>query len=126
MSATWQWLSEVSGATIYYAHSICITSDPVLMALYVAADMTTYLSYMVIGITLLVYRVSTIRMSRAALTLYGAFIFLCGLSHLTKTLTLFAGIYRIDIMVVALMAAVSAVTAVLTVSETRLASLEHP
>jgi hypothetical protein len=44
--------------------------------------------------------------------LFGAFIFLCGLSHLTSVVTLFYGVYRLDILVRAAMAAVSVVTAI--------------
>ncbi|WP_275620221.1 hypothetical protein [Rhizobium mulingense] len=36
----------------------------------------------------------------------------CGLSHLTSVVTLFTGVYRLDILVRAAMAAVSVVTAI--------------
>ncbi len=48
---------------------------------------------------------------------FGAFIFLCGLSHLTMVLTLFSGVYRLDIIVRAAMAAVSVVTATAVVGD---------
>jgi hypothetical protein len=46
--------------------------------------------------------------------LFGAFIFLCGLNHFTETLTMFFGVYRLDVVIVAAMAAVSVVTAIVT------------
>lgn len=119
IGAILNWLYDLSGANIFYAHAICLTNDPILMTLYVAGDLTTFASYMVIGGTLLVHRVHTMRFTTAALVLYGAFIALCGLSHLTKTLTLFVGMYRLDILVVAAMASVSAVTAGYTICNIR-------
>lgn len=121
------WLLDLGGASIYAAHSICLTNDPVLKTLYVAGHMTTALSYFVIGATLFYYRVSTIRMSQGALTLYGTFIGLCGLNHTTITATMFWGIYRLDIIVVGLMAAVSVKAAWVTFFETRRsAATDHP
>lgn len=113
-----EWFWELSGANVYYQHSICLTNDPLIMMLYVAGDMATFMSYMIIGGSLFWYRIKTMRFSTQALNLYGAFIVLCGLSHLTKTLTLFTGIYRIDILVVMAMASVSVVTALRTLLDT--------
>jgi hypothetical protein len=121
MNALWEWLYDASGASIYYQHAICLTNDPVIMTLYVASDLTIFLSYTLIGVSLLIHSRHTIRLSTRALGLYGAFIFLCGITHLTKTVTLFSGIYRVDVLVVAATAAVSAMTAALTVRETLMA-----
>lgn len=109
-------IADALGAGNYYAHSICLTNDPLIMAAYVGGDTVTFLSYMVIGITLLTRRVPVLA-QRDLTILYGAFIFLCGFSHLTKTLTLFTGIYRLDVLVVAAMASVSAVTAIFTIGD---------
>lgn len=117
MQALTDWFLNISGATVFLAHSICLTNDPVIMSLYVVGDLTTWASYMVIGGSLLWNRGHSLRMSQSALALYGTFIFLCGLSHLSKTLMLFAGMYRLDVFVVAAMAAVSAMTAVFTLKE---------
>lgn len=108
-------VASILGADVYAQHAICISSDPLLMTLYVASDMTTSLAYFAIGISLLLKRHLIAELSAQAIALYGSFIVLCALSHLTMTLTLFVGIYRLDIAVRAAMAAVSAVTAVYTV-----------
>lgn len=114
---TWQGLADMLGAAQYQQHAICLTNDPILMILYVAADLTTWVAYSVIGLALLVKRAEKITLSPAARGMFGAFIFLCGLSHLTMVLTLFVGVYRLDIMVRVVMAAVSAVTAVFVAFE---------
>ncbi|WP_444542164.1 hypothetical protein [Chelatococcus reniformis] len=58
-----------------------------------ASDLTTWLAYFAIGLTLLFRTVHFIdRGSSALIRLFGAFIFLCGASHLTMVLTLFWGI----------------------------------
>lgn len=119
MDTILEWL----GAERYMKHAICLTQDPVLMTLYTAADLTIFLSYFVIGGTLLwrfMYSGAVFSaVPRSLQVLYGSFIFLCGLTHLTKTMTLFTGIYRLDILVVAATAAVSATTAVFVVAQTQ-------
>lgn len=114
---TWADIANFFGADRYSQHSICLANDPIALILYVAADLTTWASYFAIGLTLLLKQARGIAFSRTALMLFGAFIFLCGLSHFTMVLTLFWGVYYLDIMVRALMAAVSAVTAVFVVLE---------
>lgn len=109
------WFADVLGADRYYQHALCLTNDGVILILYVAADVTTFLSYFTIGTVLLSQKRHILELSPTALSMYGAFIFLCGLSHLTETLTLFWGIYRLDVLVSFAMAAVSAVTAAFTV-----------
>jgi hypothetical protein len=109
------WLADALGASRYAQHALCLTNDPLLMILYVAGDLTTFLAYFVIGLVLISKKRHILELSPTALAMYGAFIFLCGLSHLTETLTLFTGIYRLDVMVTAAMASVSAVTAAYTV-----------
>lgn len=111
----WQWLLEVSGATAYPQH-ITLANDPI-MILYVAGDLATFLACMVTGGALLHKRHQPRLLSSSALSLYGTCIALGGLSHLTKTLSLSVGAYRLDVFVVATLAAVSAVTAVRTVSQ---------
>jgi hypothetical protein len=107
------------GSERYSQHSICLTSDPVLMTLYIWGDGITFLSYFSIGIVLLLRaqrgNLSPVLIRPSLLPLYGAFIFLCGLSHLTEILTLFWGIYRLDVFITAAMASVSGVTAYYTV-----------
>ena len=107
------------GAERYSQHSICLTNDPLMIFLYVLSDLTTFASFMTIGLCLLVNpRAATIGMSRPSMRiLFGLFIFLCGLTHLTSVVTMFYGVYRLDILVRAAMGAVSAVTAIITAAD---------
>ncbi|WP_407523686.1 hypothetical protein [Methylobacterium oryzisoli] len=110
----WETIAGILGADRYAAHAICLTNDPIIMTVYIASDGMTALSYFVIGASLAIHRTVIAQFSPTAIGMYAAFIFLCGLSHLTMTLTLFTGVYRLDIAVRAAMAAVSAVTAFYT------------
>lgn len=108
-------IASILGADVYAQHAICISNDPLLLTLYVASDTTTSLAYFTIGVSLLCKHRIIAELSPQAIVLYGVFIVLCALSHLTMTITLFSGVYRLDIAVRAAMASVSAVTAVYTV-----------
>lgn len=84
------------GAGSYAAHSICLTGDPWIIGLYVFHDLLTFASYTVIATLLMV--------TRGALAGPGwlgfvVFIYLCGLTHLTSTLVIFDGVYRLDVIV---------------------------
>lgn len=111
------WLGRILGADSYYAHAICLTNDPAIIAMYLVGDMTIWGSYMVIGLSLAVSYTGTMRLSRTATVLFGSFIFLCGMTHLTKSLTLFSGVYFLDLAVVLMTATVSGMTAVFTARE---------
>lgn len=110
-------IADFFGADRYSAHSICLTNDPVILTLYVWGDLTTFISYFAIGLALLLG--DPVESSRRPVmkALFGSFIVLCGLSHLTKTVTIFTGIYRLDVAVVFAMAAVSAVTATMLIRD---------
>ena len=105
------------GAERYSQHAICLTNDSLMIFLYVLADLSTWAAYFTIGLALLVTgRLPDTTLLRMKL-LFGAFIFLCGLSHLTMVMTIFSGVYRLDILVRAAMAGVSVVTACLVVQQ---------
>jgi hypothetical protein len=110
-----QTILDALGAARYSQHSICLTNDPLMMFLYIAGDLTTWASYFTIGLALLLRREIPVQLPLRLKGLYGAFIFLCGLSHLSSVMTLFWGVYRLDVFITATMASVSAVTAVMTV-----------
>lgn len=121
---TWLDILDALGASRYMAHSLCLTSDPLIMILYVMADFSTFAAYFVIGLTLLYVarsvtrgRVPDFNYRPMTIYLFGAFIFLCGLSHLTMVLTLFSGVYRLDVFIRAAMAAVSVTTALVVVND---------
>lgn len=69
---------------------------------------------MVISAALIVCRQHNIVPQPVAFDLFASFIFLCGLSHLVKTVTIYTGVYRLDVLVVVATAVVSAGTAIYT------------
>ncbi|MGO8241356.1 hypothetical protein ELH77_19490 [Rhizobium ruizarguesonis] len=114
----WTDILNFFGAERYSQHSICLTNDPVMIFLYVLSDLSTFASYTAIGISLLfMARVPPVRVRPSMRLLFGSFIFLCGLSHLTSVVTLFTGVYRLDILIRAAMAAVSVMTAVAVIND---------
>lgn len=106
------------GADRYSQHAICLTNDPVMMFLFIAGDLVTMLSYLIIGIALVVSRMQFVIFSPVTRGLYGAFIILCALSHGAKMLTMFSGMYRLEVVILAMTAVVSAYTAFFTWKET--------
>lgn len=108
-------IANFLGAERYSQHSLCLTNDPLMLIAYVGSDMTIFFSYMVLGLSLLLRRNHVIQLGSQAVLLYGTFIFLCGLTHLTSTIVLFSGVYRLDVGIKALTASVSAVTAAYTI-----------
>ena len=121
----WVQLADALGADRYSQHAICLTNDPVIIFVSVSGDLVTAVSYFVIGLSLLYYRTRGFEFSAPARGLYGAFIFLCGLSHASEVLTMFTGVYRLDVAITTAMAIVSALTAVLTLGEVRGTSLSE-
>jgi hypothetical protein len=112
-----QWIADMLGAERYSQHAICLTNDPLIMTMYVSANMSTGIAYFIMGGTLFARRYRAIVLQPQARGLYGAFIFLCGLYHFSSVLTMFFGVYRLDVLIAAAMAAVSVVTAVVTTKE---------
>jgi hypothetical protein len=110
-------IGEILGDQRYLAHSICLTNDPLIMTVFAASNLATWVAYFTIGITLFVKRAKVFKLRPGSTVLYGLFIFLCGLNHLTETITLFWGVYFLDVGVKMAMAGVSVVTAVYTVSD---------
>lgn len=111
-------LVNLLGGDTFYAHSICLTNDPMMIWAYVASDLTIWLSYMTISITLLLYLSKKLHnVVRLSYNLFAAFIMLCGMTHLTDTMVLFSGLYRLDLMVRIATAVVSAGTALQMMSQ---------
>lgn len=113
----WQKVLNFFGAERYSQHSICLTNDSLMIFLYVLSDMLIYASYFVIGIALMI----TGSLPSATLPyrrlIFGMFIFLCGLTHLTDVLVLFSGVYRLDVLVRAATAGVSVIAALFVVQD---------
>lgn len=111
----WGDILDALGAARYAQHAICLTNDPILMTLYIAADLITAVAYFTIGTVLIILRAKLSLFRPGTVTLYGSFIFLCGLNHLSGVAVLFAGVYRLDVAIKAAMAGVSIVTAWFTI-----------
>jgi two-component system NtrC family sensor kinase len=119
-----QLLSEVAdffGASRYAAHSICLSSDQALVNLYVLSDGVIALSYYIIGGILIANRASVVRFLRfiffdpTMLTLFGLFIVFCASTHVTMLLTLYFGVYYLDLFAKLATAGISAATAYRTI-----------
>jgi hypothetical protein len=110
-------LANLLGAERYAQHAICLTNDPVIMTVFVAAHLSINIAYFTIGAALLSKRQILARLSPDAIALYGAFIVACGLTHHMAVWTLFTGIYRLEVAVLAATAGISVVTAVFTAME---------
>lgn len=112
----WRAFADFWGAERYSQHSICLTSDPVLIILYTASDLTIFFSYFSIGISLYSNRIVLAELNPVAILLYAVFIFLCGCTHFMDVVLLWTGMYRLDVLIRGVTAAVSAVTATYTVA----------
>jgi hypothetical protein len=110
-----QLLADLFGADRYIAHAYCLTNDPIIMSVYVGGNFAIWLSYMVIGLCILKNRAIMFSLNWGALFLYGMFIFLCGLTHLSSIITLFTAVYRLDVALLALTGAISLITSFYTV-----------
>lgn len=106
-----EYLLDFWGAQRYSQHAICLTNDPLMISLYTVSDLLIFLSYLTISSVLVMCRAKGITPEPVAFTLFASFILGCGLTHLTKTLTLFTGVYRLDVLVVVATAIISAFTA---------------
>ena len=113
-------LADMFGASRYAAHSICLSSDPVVINIYRLTNLTIAFSYFVIGGILIANRASVVRFLRwiffdpVLLTLFGMFIICCAITHVTETLTLDYGVYFLDLFARCLTAGVSFATAMRT------------
>jgi hypothetical protein len=101
-------LLNALGAGSYAAHSICLTNDALLIGLYAALNGLVFISYATIAAVTLVTRGRVVGSGFGG---FSAFIGLCGLTHLSSVLVLYLGVYRLDVMILALTAGVSASTA---------------
>lgn len=107
----WTAIADFFGAERYSQHSICLTNDPLMIGAYTIGDLVIWLSYTVIAGALVICRRRGITPRPLAFDLFASFIVLCGLSHLVKTVTLYTGVYRLDVLVVIATAGISAVSA---------------
>ncbi|GJE44848.1 hypothetical protein [Methylobacterium soli] len=117
------WLTQIAdlfGASQYVPHSICLSSDPIIIAMYLLFNGSIALSYFTIaGILYLIYRnrahvlraVIIILRDPIFLKLFAIFIVACGATHVTEVLTLYFGVYRLDVFARTVTAGASVSTA---------------
>lgn len=123
---SWTGFFDALGADRYVAHAICLSFDPLFMFMYTLADLSTFLAYLAIGLCLLFIDKPPTEIRPPLRLLFGSFIALCGLSHLTMVMTLYIGVYRLDILVRAAMGGVSVTTAFVVVNDFLLARGKRP
>ena len=99
------------GAGRYYPHAICLIYDPLMLWAYSVLDLSIGAAYMTIGIGLILYRIRGIRVTRLSFDLFAGFIITCAMTHLTDVVTLFSGLYRLDLMMRIATAIISVATA---------------
>ncbi len=110
-------IGDILGAARYAEHAICLTNDPFMVWAYTASDILIFLSYVTIATSCMICWWLRIRLPMVAFTLFAAFILLCGLTHASAVVVLFAGIYRLDLILNIATAVVSAGTAAFTVAD---------
>lgn len=107
----YEWLQ---GGT-YHPHAICLLYDPGIIAVEAGLNLGIALAYFAIAYGLaLLFRALGDLPFRSVFVMFAAFILACGLSHVTKTLTLFVGgwAYSLDIAVCSLTLVFSVATAI--------------
>lgn len=106
---------EQSGASAvpFLPHGFCILWDPALLWSFIVSHAVIGLSYYSIPVALVwfAYRQKD-RRYNGVLWLFSAFIFACGTTHFIGLVNFYTPIYRIDAVVMAVTAAISAGTAV--------------
>lgn len=100
-----QAIADFLGADRYSQHAVCLTNDPLLIGLYTGGDLAIWASYMVIATAMLVFKLRAITARSISFNLLVGFIYACGWTHFTKQLTIWTGIYRLDVVVVIFAAA---------------------
>jgi two-component sensor histidine kinase len=106
----WEWLTGIA----YYAHGYCLSWDPWLIAAHAGSDFLIFGAYTAIPIAILIFvhRRPQLEMKGLA-RFFAAFIFWCGLTHLSSMITLWQPIYDIQAVVKIITAAISIPTAIL-------------
>ena len=114
-------LLEALGSDRYTPWGVCLADDKATVFFYTLTNTLAMISYMIIGAVIILRWLrktsSPMTYRKSLAPLYGSFIFLCGMSSLTQTLTLHLGIYRLDIFVTAAMTGVALAAAIFTLKD---------
>jgi two-component sensor histidine kinase len=106
-------MSALLETAAYMPHGYCLFWQPWLLTLHAGSDLLIFLSYSAIPLALIIFlnRRPDVRFG-GIVTLFAAFIMLCGLTHAISIATLWEPIYVIDGAVKLLTGLVSAATAI--------------
>lgn len=96
-------------------HGFCYAWQPELLWPMVIASGTVAAAYFSIPLALLALlrRLPAIRRYRAVFLLFSAFIFFCGLTHVVSVINIWVPIYRFEVVLMVMTAAVSVATAIM-------------
>lgn len=114
-------LADLFGASRYAPRAVALSSDRLLLLLYLATDTVIGISCAVIGATLILHRQDALRFMRLIyfqpMTVYllGMVLLACACNYATSIATLWLGVYYLDWFSHALTAGVSLTTAAMTV-----------
>ena len=111
--AQFPWLATNILSSTYLPHGFCFQWNSHLLWLHVLSDSLIWLSYTVIAMTLgwLVVRIRSLTGFKGIFLLFGAFILLCGMTHLLDIVVLWQPLYWLQGDVKLLTACASLVTA---------------
>jgi len=101
------------GGSNFLPHGYCLGWDPLLLWSMVGSDLAIAVSYFSIPVALLIFirRHRTLKFNWV-FGLFGLFIFACGTTHLISILNIWRPVYRLDVAMGVLTAAVSTLTAI--------------
>lgn len=104
---------SIFDSVLYVPHGYCLSWEPWLVVLFAFSDLVIFAAYSMIPIALMMFlrRRPDIRF-RGLVSLFAAFIMLCGITHLLSILTLWVPVYPLHGFVKFATGTVSAVTAV--------------
>jgi hypothetical protein len=102
------------GADVYYPRSLSFAGDWVMVALSLVGDLGIAASCGIITFCYWVHRNHSLQLNPEALRLIGASFGLLSATHLMNMVTMFSGIYLLDLLVRSSAAAACCVTAVFT------------
>jgi len=106
-------LAEAAAAGGFLPHGYCLAWRPELVAALVAGNLIVAAAYYSIPVALLWFRHRNPDLRYGWLaTVFGAFIFACGTTHVIDVVNLWRPVYRLDAAVMLVTAAISAVTAI--------------
>jgi hypothetical protein len=105
------------GADVYYPRQLAFASDSVMVALSAIADAGIFAGCCLIALSYLIHRKRSLSLNPDAVNLVGASFGLVGLTHLVNLLTMYSGIYLLDLVTRSSAAAACCVTAIYTARE---------